>query len=131
MCDVNRLVSEVCRKVFKLVGDDADVENPDVWIDAAKESGCSVVGCHVPGAAVAQYANACSLCGLGAIVYNSDKMPRSQAKQLAHELAHHVMWPVEPAFLFGEYRDPVYGRSPFEIRHDIASGVVRKIFADS
>ena len=104
-----------------LVRQQGGMDEPQTWIDVATTFGCRVSAYHHPGGELGDYAPAGD--GQGVITYNEAVTPPAQAKVIVHEMAHHLLMPLVPGYLFGDFVMCRYEDDPGDVRHRIARRV--------
>lgn len=116
-------VSDYARRIAQriLIRQRSGMDDPQAWIDVARSFGCRVVPYHVPGGELGEYAPCGE--GQGVITYNDAVTPPAQARVIVHELSHHLLMPLVPGYLFGEYERCRYSDDPDDTRHQIAKRV--------
>ena len=102
------------------------MDDPQTWIDVAASFGCRVLSYHEPGGSLGEYASAED--GQGVITYNDAATPPTQARVIVHETGHHLLMPLIPGYLFGEFVHCRYDDDPLDVRHRIAKRVEELCF---
>ena len=99
---------------------------PATWIDVAAAFGCRVYAYHAPGGPLGEYAPCGE--GQGVITYNDAITPPAQSRVIVHETAHHLLMPLVPGYLFGDFVRCCYDDDPEDARHRIARRVEELCF---
>lgn len=99
---------------------------PNTWIAVAASFGCRVLSYHEPGGCLGEYASTED--GQGVITYNDAATPPTQAKVIVHETGHHLLMPLIPGYLFGDFVHCRYDDDPLDLRHRIAKRVEELCF---
>lgn len=97
------------------------MDSPETWTDAALTFGCRCHAFYALGGPPGEYAPLGD--GQGVIAYNTAMTPPAQSHVLVHEIAHHLLTPLIPSDLFGEYVTRRYDDDPDDVRHRIAKRV--------
>ena len=124
-------VRDLARQIAQrlLVRQAGDMDDPETWTRIAVSFGCRLSSYHQPGGALGDYVPSCE--GGGVITYNDAVTPPAQARIIVHELAHHLLMPLVPGFLFGDYVHCLYEDDPDDVRHRIARRVEELCFRRS
>ena len=97
-----------------------DHEDPETWLIVAAGMNCRVSSYYYPGGGLGDYAPTLEADGAGVITYNTAATPCKQARVICHELAHHILMPLVPGFVLGDYVICRYEGDPLDERHRIA-----------
>lgn len=109
-----------------LVRQAGGMDCPETWIGVAATFGCRVYSYHFPGGPLGDYVPASD--GQGVITYNDAITPPAQARVIVHELSHHLLMPLVPGFLFGDFVRCSYDDDPGDVRHRISRRVEELCF---
>ena len=109
-----------------LLKQNGPMDDPETWVPIAEKMDCQVFPFYLEGGKKGEYTPWGD--GGGAIVYNTAYSPPAQARILVHEIAHHLLMPFMPGYLFGEGVECHYDGNPGDIRERIAKRVEELCF---